>query len=73
MPEVEAGPVKPMVAYVSSAISGNMAKNAGLMPEALQLGLKLVLNAPLGTFTNRGCSLLPNTALKVSLASIMST
>ena len=43
------------------------------MPEALQLVFNAVLYAPLGTFTNRGCSLLPNTALKVSLASIMST
>ena len=73
MPEVDAGPVKPMVAYVSSAISGNCATNAGLSPEAFQLELKPVLNAPLGTFTNKGCSLLPNTALNVSLASIMST
>ena len=36
MPEVDAGPVKPTVAYVSSAKSGNTGKNAGLMPEAFQ-------------------------------------
>ena len=32
MPEVDAGPVKPMVAYVSSAISGKKDRKFGLMP-----------------------------------------
>ena len=59
MPEVEAGPVKPMVAYVSSTISGKLAKKAGLMPDALQEELKFVLYAPAGTFTYIAVSALP--------------
>ena len=73
MPDVEAGPVNPMVAYVSSAISGNWDTNAGFKPAALQDVLKPVLNAPSGTLTNRGCSELPNTALNVSLLFTMFT
>ena len=53
MPEVEAGPVKPIVAYVSSAKSGNTGKNAGLMPEAFQELLNALLNAPAGVLINR--------------------
>ena len=43
MPDVDAGPVKPMVAYESSANSGYTAKNAGLMPEAFQLTFRALL------------------------------
>ena len=53
MPEVEAGPVRPIVAYVSSANSGKTGKNAGLIPEAFQELLKGLLNAPAGVFTSR--------------------
>ena len=59
MPEVEAGPVKPIVAYVSSARSGNTGKNAGLMPEAFQELLNELLNAPPGVITIRLASLFP--------------
>ena len=59
MPEVVAGPVKPMVAYVSSAISGKLATKAGLMPDALQEGLRLELKAPAGTLTYIAVSALP--------------
>ena len=73
MPEVEAGPVNPMVAYVSSARSGNTGKNAGLMPEAFQELLNGLLNAPPGVFTIKLAWSLPNTALMRSVASCMST
>ena len=69
MPEVDAGPDKPIVAYVSSAKSGNTGKNAGLMPEAFQELLKALLNAPAGVFTNKLAWSLPNTALMRSVAS----
>ena len=48
MPEVEAGPSKPMVAYVSSTKSGTNGMNAALMPDAFQLALNELLNAPAG-------------------------
>ena len=51
MPDVDAGPVKPMVAYVSSARSGNTGKKAGLMPDAFHELLNGLLNAPPGVFT----------------------
>ena len=35
--ELDAGPSSPIVAYVSSTISGKNAKNAAAIPEALQL------------------------------------
>ena len=73
MPEVEAGPVKPIVAYVSSARSGNTGKNAGLIPEAFQELLNGLLNAPPGVFTNRFAWLLPNTPLMRSVGSCMFT
>ena len=62
-PEEAAGPSKPMVAYVSSAKSGNAGKNAGLMPDAFQLALKVLLNTPSGAETNNSALLLPNMAL----------
>ena len=46
IPEVEAGPVRPIVAYVSSANSGKTGKNAGLIPEAFQELLKELLKTP---------------------------
>ena len=69
MPDVDAGPVKPIVAYVSSAKSGNTGKNAGLMPEAFQELLNGLLKAPAGVFTNKLDWSLPNTALMRSVAS----
>ena len=63
MPEVAAGPVKPMVAYVSSANSGKTGKNAGLMPEAFQEAFKGLLNTPLGVFKIKLAWSLPKTAL----------
>ena len=68
-PDAEAGPVRPMVAYVSSTKSGNKSKNAGLIPEAFQVGLALELNAPEGVLTMSVSALLPNTALMRSEAS----
>ena len=47
-PDIDAGPVNPMVAYVSSTRSGTAEKNAGLIPEAFQLALKGLLNTPSG-------------------------
>ena len=73
IPEVDAGPVKPMVAYVSSARSGNTGKKAGLMPEAFQELLKGLLNAPAGVSKSKLAWSLPNTALMRSVASCMST
>ena len=73
MPEVEAGPVKPIVAYESSASSGNTGKNAGLMPEAFQELLNALLNAPSGVFTSKLAWSLPNTALMRSVASCIWT
>ena len=51
MPDVDAGPSNPMVAYVSSAKSGNTGKKAGLMPEAFHALLKALLNTPSGAST----------------------
>ena len=73
MPEVDAGPSKPIVAYVSSAKSGTRGKNAALMPEAFQLALNVLLNAPAGVFTVKFASSLPNTALMRSVASCIWT
>ena len=73
MPEVDAGPANPMVAYVSSAKSGNTGKNAGLMPEAFHELLNALLNTPAGVLMNRFAWSLPNTALIRSVASCMST
>ena len=67
-PEVEAGPSKPSVPNVSSTNSGKLVKNAGLRPEAFQEGFRVELNAPSGTFTERGVSELPKTALILSPA-----
>ena len=52
-PEVDAGPVKPMVANVSSANSGKVVKNAGLMPDAFQLELNALLYAPSGVLIDK--------------------
>ena len=73
IPEVEAGPVKPIVAYVSSAMSGNTGKNAGLMPEAFHDELNVLLNAPAGVLINKLAWSLPNTALMRSVGSCIST
>ena len=62
-PEVEAGPSKPMVPYVSEANSGNATKKAGLMPEGFQLAFNALLYTPAGAERIKGASLFPNTAL----------
>ena len=73
MPDVEAGPVSPIVAYESSAKSGNTGKNAGLMPEAFHELLNGLLKAPPGVLTVKFDTSLPNTALMRSVAFCMST
>ena len=61
-----AGPVRPMVAYVSSTVG--QVQNAGLILKH-QVGLALELNAPEGVLTMSESELLPNTALMRSDAS----
>ena len=58
---------------MSSTKSGNTGTNAGLMPDAFQLELNGLLNAPSGASTVSMYSLLPNTALIRSDASFMLT
>jgi hypothetical protein len=73
IPEADAGPSRPIVAYVSSAISGNNGKNTGLIPEAFQLAFTVFGNAPSGVLITRFDSLFPNTALIRSVGSSMLT
>ena len=73
MPEADAGPLSPMVAYVSSAKSGNTPKNAGLIPDAFQEELNWLLNAPIGTSMLNPASSLPYTALMRSVGWTMFT
>ena len=73
MPDDPAGPSNPIVTYVSSAISGAKLKNAGLIPEALQLELYEELKAPSGVDISNGAWLFPNTALILSVGLTIST
>ena len=73
IPEEEAGPANPMVAYVSSAKSGKTGKKAGLIPDALHEELNALLNAPSGVEIESGYWSLPNTALMRSDESFMLT
>ena len=66
--KVDAGPSKPIVPNVSSPNSGKPATKSGLIPDAFQVALSVVLKAPSGTFTEIGVSELPNTALILSPA-----
>ena len=49
-----------MVAYVSSANSRKTATNAGLMPEAFQEALNVLLKAPAGVFGHIGLVIAKN-------------
>ena len=73
IPEAEAGTSSPNVAKVSSASSGKKEKNAGLIPDALQLELYIELKAPAGVFISIGVLESPKTALKWSVVFVMLT
>ena len=73
MPEVEAGPSKPMVAKLSSAKSGTSGKKAALIPEAFQLALKVLLKMFAGVVITKFDWSLPNTAENLSVGSLALT
>ena len=58
-PASDAGPVNPMVAYVSSAISGYSATKADAKPEAFHEALRSLLKTPPGVWIRKPSSLLP--------------
>ena len=66
-PATEAGTSMPIVAKLSSASSGKVPMNAGFNPDAFQLPLNALLNAPPGVCTESAASPSPYTALNLSV------